>query len=260
MGLELTGSFDQWFKSFHHDGADVRLICLPHAGGSASGFFRLSAALPSWAEVWAAQYPGRQERRREPAFTDVRALAEALAEVLADRQDRPYVLLGHSMGALVAFELALSLSRRGVRSPGMLVTSGRRAPSTTRVETVHLRDDAGVAKELRLLSGTDPTFLQDPELVEMIMPVLRADYQAVETYQAAPNSVVACPITALVGDHDPRTTIDEARAWQAHTTAEFDLRVFAGGHFFLEDRLPEVVNVLTELLLPYSATAQDSHA
>ena len=256
----MTGSFDQWFKSFHHDGADVRLICLPHAGGSASGFFRLSAALPSWAEVWAAQYPGRQERRREPAFTDVRALAEAMAEVLADRQDRPYVLLGHSMGALVAFELALSLSRRGVRSPGMLVTSGRRAPSTTRVETVHLRDDAGVAKELRLLSGTDPTFLQDPELVEMIMPVLRADYQAVETYQAAPNSVVACPITALVGDHDPRTTIDEARAWQAHTTAEFDLRVFAGGHFFLEDRLPEVVNVLTELLLPYSATAQDSHA
>ncbi|MEU6719645.1 alpha/beta fold hydrolase [Nonomuraea sp. NPDC046802] len=255
-----TGSFNRWIKSFHHDDADVRLICLPHAGGSASGFFRLSAALPSWIEVWAAQYPGRQERRREPAFTDVRALAEVLAEVLADRQDRPYVLLGHSMGALVAFELALSMRRCGARSPGMLIASGRRAPSTTRVETVHQLDDTGVANELRLLNGTDPTFLQDPELVEMIMPALRADYQAVETYQAAPNSVIACPITALVGDHDPRTTIDEARAWQSHTVAEFDLRIFAGGHFFLEDRLPEVVNILTDILLPYSAAAQDSQA
>ncbi|AWS44279.1 thioesterase II family protein [Streptosporangium sp. 'caverna'] len=257
----MTGSpdfFDQWFKSFHHDGADVRLICLPHAGGSASGFFRLSAALPPWIEVLAAQYPGRQERRREPAFTEVRALAEALAELLADRQDRPYVLLGHSMGAVVAFELALSMRRRGARSPGMLIASGRRAPSTTRAESVHRLDDAGVANELRLLNGTDPTFLQDPELIEMIMPVLRADYQALETYQAVPNSVVACPITALVGDHDPRTTIDEARAWQAHTVAEFDLRIFAGGHFFFDDRLSEVVNVLTDILLPYSAAAQDA--
>jgi surfactin synthase thioesterase subunit len=257
----VTGSasdFDKCFKSFHdRTGGGVRLVCFPHAGGSASGYFRLSAALPGWAEVWAAQYPGRQERRREPACTDVRVLAGALAGVLAGRLDRPYVLFGHSMGAVVAFEVALDLRRRGVRGPEMLVASGRRAPSTSRPEAVHRMPDSGVAAEMRLLSGTDPVFLQDPELFEMILPALRADYEAVETYRPAPNATVVCPVTALVGDHDPRTTIDEARAWGAHTAAAFDLRIFAGGHFFLDECMPEVLNVLTDIMLPYSMAAHD---
>jgi pyochelin biosynthetic protein PchC len=254
--MSAATGFEHWFKSFHQRDGDVRLICFPHAGGSASAFFRLSATLPPWVQVWAAQYPGRQERRREPAFTNVPDLARALAQVLADRQDRPYILFGHSMGAVVGFELALAMARSGLRGPELLVASGRRAPSTPRVETVHRLDDRGLADELRVLSGTDPAFLQDPELWQMVLPVLRADYQAVETYRAAPNSAVACPITALVGDHDPRTTIDEARAWQGHTVAEFDLRIFAGGHFFLDERPAEVATVLTDLLLPYARRPQ----
>ncbi|MFI7500660.1 thioesterase II family protein [Streptomyces sp. NPDC049687] len=251
---DSAGRFDQWIKCFH-PGPDsgMQLICLPYAGGSASGWFRLSAALPPSIQVWAAQYPGRQERRRERPIEDVRELAAALVDVVRDRLDGPYALLGHSMGALVAFEMARLLESGPGPGPAALVASGRRAPSTVRDERVHQRDDAGVAEELRLLSGTDPVFLDDPELLGMIMPALRADYRAVETYSCPPTAAVSCPVTVLVGDDDPRTTIDEARAWERHTDGECDLRIFPGGHFFLDDRVPDVANTLSDILLPHYA-------
>uniref|UniRef100_A0AAU2JY08 Alpha/beta fold hydrolase n=1 Tax=Streptomyces sp. NBC_00049 TaxID=2903617 RepID=A0AAU2JY08_9ACTN len=248
---DSAGAFERWIKCFHpRPDSSVQLICLPYAGGSASGWFKLSAALPPSVQVWAAQYPGRQERRQERPLEDVRELAAALVEVLRGRLDRPYALLGHSMGAMVAFEVARLLESGPGPRPSALVASGRRAPSTVRDERVHLRDDEGVADELRLLSGTDPVFLQDPELLAMIMPSLRADYRAVETYTCEPEATVDCPVTVLVGDSDPKTTIDEARAWERHTTGECDLRIFPGGHFFLDDCVPEVANTLSDILLP----------
>jgi pyochelin biosynthetic protein PchC len=237
--------FDRWFNAYHPSpAADVTLICFPAAGGSSSAFFSLSAALPSSVEAWAVQLPGRQDRRHEEAYVDIAPLADALVDRLDGRLDRPYVLFGHSMGAVVGFEVARRLEAGQGPAPERLVVSGRRAPSTVRDEQVHLRDDAGVVAELRLLSGTDPVFLRDPELLAMILPAIRADYQAVETYRCVPDAAVACPITAFVGNRDPRTSIDEARAWSAHTKGVFDLQVFAGGHFFIEDRLPELVAAL----------------
>jgi len=133
------------------------------------------------------------------------------------------------------------------------VVSGRRAPSTVRDEQVHLRDDAGIVRELRLLSGTDPVFLRDPELLAMILPVLRADYRVIETYAAEPGAAVATPVTALVGADDPKTTVEEARAWSRHASGAFDLRVFPGGHFFLDEQLPQVVDTLRNVLLSVPA-------
>jgi pyochelin biosynthetic protein PchC len=231
------------------------LICLPHAGGSASGYFRLSAALAPSVELWSVQYPGRQERRRETPFDDIRALAGGLADVLDGRLDRPYVLFGHSMGALVAFELARLLEGGSGAGPAALVASGRRAPSTVRHEKVHLRDDAGVAAELRLLSGTDPVFLKEPELFRMILPTLRADYHAVETYEDVADSTVNCPVTVLTGDNDPKTTIDEARSWSRHAPAGFDLRIFPGGHFFLDERFDAVAQALLGIVLSATRAA-----
>lgn len=237
---------ERWIKRFHPaPEAPARVVVLPHAGGAASGYFKLSAALHPALDALTVQYPGRQERRHEPPLTDVRLLAAGIAGALPP-DERPTLVFGHSMGALVAFELALLLERRGA-APQALIASGRRAPSTYRDEWVHRRDAAGVAEELRRLNGTDPVFLQDPELFEMVLPALRADYQAVETYECAQDAAVSCPLVVFVGDDDPKTTVDEARAWERNTTGPFDLRVFPGGHFYLEDQVNEVSDALVAL-------------
>jgi surfactin synthase thioesterase subunit len=221
-------------------------VCFPHAGGSASFYMPVADALSPGIDVAAIQYPGRQDRRHEPGATSVTTLADRIARALTDGEDdRPFTFFGHSMGALIAFEVARRLERTGP-GPVRLFASGRRAPSRTRDENVHTRDDAGVIAEMKALSGTDAKILQDEELLQMVLPAIRSDYQAVETYRCDPGATVRCPVTVLTGDADPRTSLDEARDWEAHTTAGSDLRVFTGGHFFLSERPAEVLAVIKE--------------
>ncbi|MGW9434104.1 thioesterase II family protein, partial [Streptomyces decoyicus] len=202
------------------------------------------------------QYPGRQDRRKEPAIDDIGLLADRIAEALEAWSDRPLTFFGHSMGALVAFEVARRLERNG-DGPLRLFASGRRAPSAYRDEQVHRRDDDGIVAELRALSGTDSRVLDDEEMLRMVLPALRSDYKAVETYRSEPAAVVRCPVTVLVGDDDPKTSLDEARSWEAHTTGDFALRVFSGGHFYLADRPQEVMTVLSD---HFASVALTHHA
>ena len=235
-----------WLRRFHPaPTAPGRLVCFPHAGGAASFYYPVSAQLRSQVDVLAVQYPGRQDRRAEPCITDLRALADAVYQTLLPWDDRPLTFFGHSMGALVAFEVARRFQAAG-RGIDHLFVSGRRGPAVNRVEDVHLRDDQGILDEVRAMSGTDNAILEDDELLELVLPALRGDYRAVETYRGEPDALVDCPITALTGDRDPRTPVDEARAWKSHTSAAFDLRVFEGGHFFLSSRPAEVIGVLSD--------------
>ncbi|MBD0693931.1 thioesterase II family protein [Streptomyces sp. CBMA123] len=238
-----------WLRRFH-PGADrpVRLVCFPHAGGSASFYHPVSAALGARAEVIALQYPGRQDRRLEPCVEDIDTLADRITDELLTLDERPTVFFGHSMGAVLAFETAWRLERKGTHAPGAVIASGRRAPSTTRTETVHQRDDEGVIAELKLLNGTSAHLLGDEEILRMAMPAIRADYRAVERYTCGPERVLGCPITALTGDADPRTTVAEARAWQDHTSGAFRLQVLPGGHFFLAEQQAAVLREITSEL------------
>jgi surfactin synthase thioesterase subunit len=234
-------SDDRWINRFApSDEAPVRLVCFPHAGGSSSFFFPVSRALAPAIDVLAVQYPGRQDRRLEPCLPSVGALADGIARSLRAFTDRPTAFFGHSMGALVAFEVA----RRVPRAPVHLIVSGRRAPSRWRAETVHQRDDPGLLAELAALGGTDQRFFGDEELLRLMLPTIRADYRAVETYRPAPDATVTCPVTALVGDTDPRVTVDEADAWRAHTTDRFDLHVLTGGHFYLVHHQREITDLI----------------
>jgi pyochelin biosynthetic protein PchC len=243
---------EAWIRRFHPatEGAPTppRLVCFAHAGGSASYFHGLSGLLAPAVEVLALQYPGRQDRHSEAAPTDLRTLAEEIAEVLRPwAAQGPLAYFGHSMGALVAFETARRLP------PSALFLSGRRAPSTYRAERVHLLDDDGLVAETALLGGTDTRLLQDPEIRALVLPVLRADYRALETYRPDPECVVDAPVEVLLGDRDPRVTEEEARAWKAHTTGGLALRLFAGGgHFYLAEpeRRAELAALITDRLAP----------
>ncbi|MFG2846353.1 thioesterase II family protein [Kitasatospora sp. NPDC048296] len=217
-------------------------MAFPHAGGSATYWYPLSERLAPAVETLALQYPGRQDRRHEEPLSSIPELADRAFEALADEDPRPLALFGHSLGSILAFEVALRLQAAG-RTPAWLFASGYPAPSRLRGGDVHLRGDAGVIDELRTVGGTDPVWLENTEFMQSVLPALRADYTAIETHERG-DGALDCPLTMLTGDDDPHTTLDEARAWAEHTTTAFDLRVFPGGHFYLDQHLPEIAELI----------------
>jgi surfactin synthase thioesterase subunit len=226
----------------------VQLLCFPHAGGSASSFYWLSSALRPEVEVWAVQYPGHQDRLREALIDDIGQLAAGVFGALLGYLPPAPAFFGHSMGALVAFEVALRAERQlGMPIP-RLIASGRRAPSRLRDENVHKRGDTELVAEVQALSGINSELLNDEEARRSYLPVIRNDYRAVETYVAPREQTLSCPITAFVGASDPRVTLDEATAWDQHTDAGFQTRMFPGGHFYLTERKAETVTSLRDVL------------
>jgi surfactin synthase thioesterase subunit len=242
------GDDDLWCRRYRPArNPTARLVCLPHAGGSAPFFRPLAFALGADVDVVALQYPGRQDRRAEQPIRDMGVLADCVHGILRRQPELPLTVFGHSMGAVLGFEVTRRLEADG-HGPVHLFASGRRAPSCAHDENVHLRDDVGILAEVRALSGTASVLLDDDELMRAALPSLRADYEANETYRYAPATIVSCPVTVLTGDSDPKTTLNEARAWAGHTSGAFDLRVFPGGHFFLTDQADEVTKVLFQHL------------
>jgi surfactin synthase thioesterase subunit len=235
---------DLWCRRYRPArNATARLVCLPHAGGSAPFFLPVATALSPGVDVVAIQYPGRQDRRGERPLTSMDDLAGAIADVLGAEPELPVTFFGHSLGASVAFEVIRRFEAAG-RRPVRLFASGRRAPSIASDDAVHLRDDAGILAEVRRLNGTSSALLSDDEMMRAALPALRADYEVAETYRCAPTDTVRCPVTVLTGDSDPKTTLEQAGAWQRHTTGSFGLRVFTGGHFFLTTHTEVITDIL----------------
>ncbi|MEY9969558.1 pyochelin biosynthetic protein PchC [Streptacidiphilus sp. MAP12-16] len=251
MTAPSSTEYDLWIRRFHQaPDSKVRLLCLPHAGGSASFYHPVSAALSPGIEVLAVQYPGRQDRRSEPSVDSIGELADLVHRMVRPLDDRPLAIFGHSMGAVLGFELARRLEADG-QPPAVLFASGRRGPGTYREEFVHRRDDDGVVAELKTLSGTNTALLGDEEILRMILPAIRNDYRAIETYRREPGGPLSIPIVTLIGDDDPKSTVDEARAWSDETTGDFSIRVFPGGHFYLAAHQKAVLAEITERLTTY---------
>lgn len=251
-----TAQFEKWVSIFRPSpDSAVRLVCLAHAGGSASFFFPVATALAPAVEVLAVQYPGRQMRRNEPGIDNITDYADQIFAALRHLDDRPIALFGHSMGAVLAYEVALRMREAQLPSPVRLFASGRRAPSRYRDERVNTATDEEVLAELRTLSGPNREILADPEVLAMFLPAIRSDYAAIERYRHQPGRLLDCPVTVLTGDADPRTTLDEARAWQEHTTGPFEMQVFRGGHFFHAERSSEVIALLARRLSGKDASA-----
>lgn len=246
---------DLWFRRFRTGTDDrpprARLLCFPHAGGAASYFTGLSAALRPDVDVVAVQYPGRQDRRAEPFATDLAALAGQIVDRLDEHAGPggpPLVLFGHSMGATVAYEVARRLEGEHGRPVERLVVSARTAPSEHRSAGIHRLDDAGVVAELRRIGGTGGDLLADEEMLQLVLPAIRADYTAAETYSWVPGPPLHAPIDGLCGDRDPRVAPQDLRGWAAHTGGGFTLRTVPGDHFYFGADPAPVVSLVRSLL------------
>ncbi|MET7467464.1 thioesterase II family protein [Micromonospora sp. NPDC005686] len=239
---------DRWVRVYHPAPDAVRLFCFPHAGGTASYFYSWSKALAGSVEVHSVQYPGRQDRRGEPRVRSIPELADRIHAAIQPRLTEPFAFFGHSMGAILAFEVACRIARDGQAEPAHLFVSGRRGPSRVRHEEWHRATTAAFTAELRSLGGTDPRVFAEPDLLDLVLPTIRDDYRAIETYRFQPTPPLACGITALVGDSDPKAGIDDTSAWSQHTLGRFDLRVFPGGHFYLDECRSGVLNVISSVL------------
>ena len=235
MTVENATATD-WIRRYRPaPSSSARLVCFPHAGGSASFFFPVAKRFGSDVDVVALQYPGRQDRRHEPLIDTIGELSDRIVAELLELTAKPTVFFGHSMGAIVAFETAWRLEQTAVASPRALVVSSARAPARPRDARAHERDDDGIVADLKLLGGTELGLLDD-ELLRMTLPAIRGDYRAIGNYTCTPGRTVHCAIAALTGDSDPRTTVEEAEAWRAHTAGPFRHVVLPGGHFFLLDQ------------------------
>ncbi|CAM3971828.1 thioesterase II family protein [Kibdelosporangium persicum] len=237
---------DRWIRRFSPaPEATARLVCLPHAGGAASYYLPVAKALAPKVEVLAIQYPGRQDRRSEPCLETCQKMADGVFAALKPWTDKPLTVFGHSMGASVAFELVRRLEDAGVR-PTALFASGRRAPSRNRDERVHTLDDNGLIAEVKRLGGAGSHLLDDEDIRSMVLPAIRGDYRAAETYRWTPGPKLTTPIFAFTGTADPKVDEDEARAWAEHTTGRFVFRSFPGDHFYIDTNADAVIGAIAE--------------
>jgi surfactin synthase thioesterase subunit/acyl carrier protein len=240
---------DRWVNSFGEppEKEGPRLVCFPYAGGAATYYRTLAQLLTPSIEVLAVQYPGRQDRHAERCIDDVLELAERACQALEPWLDRPFAFFGHSMGAIVAFEVGRRLEQRAARGPVRLFASGAAAPSGQRPALPDLRSTGDLLAEYRRLRGEDPP----DELADAFTLALRparADYQAIRNYRYLPGPPLACGITALTGDNDTMVPVKASAAWAAHSGGDFDLQVFQGGHFFLDDHQMEIGTEIADAL------------
>ena len=254
-----------WFLQFApRPAAAIRLFCFAYAGAGGAFYRPWAIGMPADVEVSAVVLPGRESRLREPLLRSMTELVDALVPALTPYLDRPFAFFGHSMGALVAFELARALQERHARSVSRLLVSGRRAPHLPDPEPpMHqLPDDTFVAEIDRRYGGVPAELKQDRELLELLLPGLRADITVLETHRFAPGARLDCPINVFGGDADLRAPRHQLEAWQQHTRWPVTLRQFPGGHFYFTDPRTrgELIGAVAANLRPLHMARPASHA
>lgn len=212
----------------------MRLICFPYAGAGASIFKSWHLALPEDVEIYGIQLPGRQNRIFEPPFRRLAALTAEIGPQLMPLLDRPVAFFGHSMGAILVFELTRWLRRNGSLLPRVLFVSGRRAPQVPDSGPVrHLMSEKDFIAEIRNLNATPEEILENFDLLQLILPALRADTELCETYTYVEEPPLPCPIVAFAGADDVDETAERMEGWRNQTMGSFSLHLLPGDHFFI---------------------------
>jgi medium-chain acyl-[acyl-carrier-protein] hydrolase len=237
--------------------AKIKLFCFPYSGANATIYYSWSGILPNFIEVNPIQIPGRGNRISEPSYRNIQDLAQAAAEALDPHFDKPFAFFGHSMGALVSFELARVLRDTSKAELKYLFVSGHQAPQVPDEREVfyNLPEEEFISK-LRVLNGTPEEVLQDDELRELIIPVLRADFEACDTYIYRSEKPLECPICACSGLQDKYVSRNGLQAWEKQTINKFTRRLFPGDHFYINSAHMLLLKVIAQELssvlnLPY---------
>jgi len=227
--------------------AKLRLFCFHYAGGGAWSFRDWSGNLPSSVEVCSIELPGRGFRLAEAAFTSLDPLVRAIADALRPHLDKPFAFFGHSMGGLVSFEVARVLRTNQGLNPVHLFVSAHRAPQLPDPDPpIHNLPEPEFLDELRHLEGTPEEVLDNPELMQLLLPTLRADFTIVETYAYTADLPLDCPITVFGGLQDQEVSYDELNAWQEQTNEAFSLQMLPGNNFFLHSAQSLLLNLLSQ--------------
>jgi len=225
----------------------LRLFCLPHAGGGPAVFRAWPDHLAPDVEVLAVQLPGRAARLRESPCGNLASLAGALASAIEPLLDLPYAFFGYSLGALVAFEAVRELRRRGRPSPEHLFVVSRRGPRVRDPgPPVHRLPDAAFIREVqtRYPGGIPDAVLHEADLLELLLPSLRADLEMLETYEYHDDDPLDCPVMAVRGRDDAHAPLDSVKAWSHETRGSFTAREYPGGHFFFRGKEAELLNLV----------------
>jgi surfactin synthase thioesterase subunit len=231
----------------------LRLICAAHGGGAASAYDEWHRDLPDDVEVWAIQNPGRENRFLDPTVSSVGAIVAGAGPEVADLvRETDFALFGHCLGALVCYDLALWLRNRGHRQPRLLIASGRGAPDLVSPPPpggpVYLMSDADLVRYIREYTAVSEELLANPELVELMLPAIRADAEADETYRHSPGEPFDFDLLAVGGRSDPEVPENDLLTWHKETRGTFACRVFPGGHFYLQACQADLLATICEML------------
>ncbi|MEU5163903.1 alpha/beta fold hydrolase [Streptomyces sp. NPDC020875] len=243
--------WERWIRRYRDgDGCTTALVCFPHAGGWASAYRGWPDGLPPEIAVLAVRYPGREDRLGDPFPAGLEALADDIADALAGPAPYRLVLFGHSMGASVAHEVALRLQERG-RTPAALCVSGRRPPHRLAGQRLFSGPDHRIIADIVRSDESRAVVFADPDMRDLVLPAVRADYRLVDDYRGGPRAPLDCPVYGYLGDSDPEVTPEQMDDWAELTNDGFRLTVLPGGHLYLRDEeaalLADIGAVVTRL-------------
>ena len=246
-----------WFARHKHSGGtQLRVICFPYAGGGASIFRDWVKTLNLPIELAAALLPGREGRMGEPAYSCIFKLSRELTRAMAAFWEMPFILYGHSMGALLAYTLCQELRQQGLPQPERLIVSGARPPHIPETKPLHHLEDDAFIGALRRFSGTPEAILENEELMGLFMPMLRADFALEETYEHVSRPLLDVPITAISGTQDQEVSPEEMAQWAQHSSREFDQHQIHGGHFFINSHRAENIDIIRSSVASHLVPAE----
>ena len=241
----MNGRNDHWIRPIRTAGEALRLVCFPYAGGGPHVFQKWAEWLPPQVGLYAVHLPGRGARLGCAPVDRMPPIVDALVRALRPLQDLPLVFFGHSMGALLAFETLRALRAGGAREPRLLLASGCRPPQHVEErEKIHDLPDEAFIQKLRELGGTPPEILHNRELLELLMPSLRADFAVIDTYRYQPAAPLDCPITVVAGTQDTHACGSLMAGWGQHTSNVLSRHELQGGHFFIHSAEQELRRIV----------------